>query len=75
MDVIIELNTGEGGYNTFTTENLTGELKAVILQCDELLGTDVEIVSELGYLIFKRSTNRGSSYNAIKLQCLTPENS
>ena len=50
-DIVIELNTGDSGIATFTTDKLSGEFEALILSTEKKV--HVKIESELGYEIFE----------------------
>lgn len=72
-DIVIELNTGEVGISTFTTDVIKGEVEAIIINTTNRV--EIDITSELGYKLFsvRDFPMDGSSftdYIALRTQCV-----
>ena len=70
QDIIIEMNTGEG-VAKFETIKLNGRFEALILTSDKPV--QIEIKSELGYLIYEVKEYVKTTYIALRTQAWNEE--
>lgn len=61
-DLVLKFNVE--GVESYETEKLTGELKAIIIQSNGL--NAITILSEYGYTIYNNPENKGSVYYPIR---------
>ena len=62
-DIVLRLNTGDG-LSQFTTEKINGCIKAIILSNKNPI--DIEMISELGYTVYKEPQHQGVHYFPLK---------